>query len=479
MPDVDILIKATDSASGAIDKITGKLSGMGTAFSDAAKGVTSGIKSNLEAAAGDLDALIGIVPDVVRIGTMVVDLAKIGAVAVDIEVAYDRMASSIAGGTAVLDKLKESSKNTIGDTALMGVVVNTLAGAGEELTKTLLPAQPAIMEIARALHAANPLVGDTVDLYARLNEAVKRHSEGALESQGIMVDFAGAQTELADSLGIGRIELDDNQKSQAMLNALLEAGAPLVAEWGGNIARLSDPYAQLDANISSLSENVAKLVTVPVSKAAGGLAEFTEQLMTTAEVQATGDKALIAANQNYAATLLFYRRGAAGYTEEMLKQAAAARDLAFEVYNAGYSTAYWVQQAPQIEGVAAAIDSVSEATTGVKDGMQSLAQDEAMLALFAIPDKPMVEAPQAADVGADMAKAMKGGLESATSPIGPILSSWAAELSGNEQIAAMGTSFAEELSSAIVGGFTASQFSGVGAEIAAAILDAISSEIGY
>lgn len=237
---LNIIITGKDMASGALGSVGKALGGLGAA---ALAGV---------AVAGAAVAGLG-----VALGKLAIDAAPLEGIGM----AFDIMSEK--AGLALAD-LQAASAGTISDFELMRSANVALTGAGEDLGQAFGRDLPQLLEISRA--AARATGQDVGFLFTSLVTGIKRTSPMLIDNTGLQLKLGEANQALADSLGITVEQLTGEQRQIALLNATLEAGAAMVADFGGGQLTAAEKMAQFRASAQNTKDQIG-LALLPALQA--------------------------------------------------------------------------------------------------------------------------------------------------------------------------------------------------------------------
>ncbi len=174
MPDVGILIKAKDEASGAIKNVKSSLNDLGKSAGDATS--LSGAFTQLGGAIGIAAAAVG----AFKVGQVVVDLAQVGAQAQRVEVSFGTLTRQAGiSGDALLAAMQKASSGTIANTELMLTANRALAlgvaDSADEMSQLMqvaiargkalgLSAQQAFNDLVTGIGRMSPLILDNLGI---------------------------------------------------------------------------------------------------------------------------------------------------------------------------------------------------------------------------------------------------------------------------------------------------------------------------
>lgn len=161
------------------------------------------------------------------------DFAKLGAEFSQIQQAFDSMTRQ-AGVSAdgLVSELQRASARTVSEMELISSANRALLFdiPAEELSN--------LMEIARA--SATATGGAVSDMFDDIVTGIARGSPMILDNLGLTLKIGEATEAYAASLGKSAAELTAAERSQAILNATLEAGEDLINRVGDAAAELTD-----------------------------------------------------------------------------------------------------------------------------------------------------------------------------------------------------------------------------------------------
>jgi hypothetical protein len=194
-----------------------------------------------------------------------IESARIGSVLEKQAVAFNNLSN--AAGTSskrMIDSLKASSQGLIAESDLM-------AAAGKAMLMNI-PADK-ISELMKIAAATSKMTGQSItDAFNDITMGVARQSRMILDNLGIIVNVDAANAKYAKTLGVTADSLDDAQKRQAFMNAVLEAGADMIKRLGSSSGAL-DGVNKLIAAQSDLWADVNKVVAQFLDKELTGYAK--------------------------------------------------------------------------------------------------------------------------------------------------------------------------------------------------------------
>ena len=249
---LNLIISATDKASGTLKGITGALGGLGKFAMGAAV-------AGIGAAVTGVTALAG------GIGILAKEAAMLGPVTD----AFDAINKSIGKNSdEMLSSLSNASNGLITNTELM----KTFNKAAQLVNKDFASKLPDAMDYLGKVAGAT---GQDLDyLLDSLVTGVGRLSPMILDNLGIQVDLVAAQEAYALSIGKSASELTKAEQQTALMNQVMEK---LATNTEGMTA-ISDPFKQLAVTFTNVKDTVAQAVgpvILPlIQRLADGISKF-------------------------------------------------------------------------------------------------------------------------------------------------------------------------------------------------------------
>ena len=235
MSDYDLKssVTMTNQASPVLQKLQGDLDQTGRKFdglgSQSSKlGIDMGALGGAAAAVG----LSFSVAAVAGLGKAAIELGNVGAQSLRTEAVFRSLAGGADEAAQLLDNLRAASGNTASDMVLMQASMTPLIGVTAELRRAFIAADPTILALAKAISDATPQLGNATDLYASFSEGLRRGNPRMLESAGLVIDQKRVFDQYATSLGITATQLNDSQKTQALLNEVMRQSPDIIARIG-------------------------------------------------------------------------------------------------------------------------------------------------------------------------------------------------------------------------------------------------------
>lgn len=262
--------KATAGYSKEADKSKKSSDAAAQGFSAAGKGAEAGAKG-----VGILGAAIQfalspitlIISAIAAAGAAMFQLGLRGAEIRGIETAFANLVSPVLkSGESVQDfvnNLRQAAGDTIAQVELLKSTNLALAGTSGELRDTFARSLPRLLEIARVQAAAT---GESVAfLFDSLVRGIKRGSPLIIDNTGLVLDLTKANQALAEQLGISVDQLTEEQKTIALINATVAAGAQAIEAAGGIQVTAATRLATIQSLITNTIDNIAKGVEPLVS----------------------------------------------------------------------------------------------------------------------------------------------------------------------------------------------------------------------
>ncbi|MDD5527312.1 MAG: hypothetical protein PHE11_07930 [Candidatus Omnitrophica bacterium] len=241
MADLKIVISALNKASGDIKKVKSDIEGLGKAGKNAEGGLKA-VGAGLSAAwqvGLSAAAAIGAAAGAVK---LLSDAAQEGAAFQRMEEASGSLAVSMnADMDVILEALRGASLGMVSDFDLMqaasrAMMLGVSADAGQ-LSQ--------LMEVAALRGRAMGL--STTQAFNDIVTGIGRASPLILDNLGIVVDAEARYKAYADSIGKTSEELSKAEKTQALLNGVLESSAALLQSTGGLTVDNAGKWEQLSA----------------------------------------------------------------------------------------------------------------------------------------------------------------------------------------------------------------------------------------
>lgn len=307
--EVGIRLTATDRATGTIEQVRKSLGGLDGAAGLATKGM-----AGLAGAFG-AGMVLQFGQQIVGAG---VEMARMAGQAEQVAGSMQGLAASFGqSGDAMLEALKRASNGTIAEYDLMlGANKAMMLGVATNADQL-----EGIMKVALSRGAAMGL--STTQAFDNLVTGLGRGSALILDNLGItMQSLRAAEETYAASLGKTTEALSDQEKKQAMVNAVLKEAESVDLS---NVDGMAASFAQAQAAVADMKASLGELFgpamvagANAITAAVNELKEFSEAASADDLTRAQADAAEIAAQINVLERQrLDVVREIAGYKSEM------------------------------------------------------------------------------------------------------------------------------------------------------------------
>jgi len=264
MANLQIVISALNKASGEINKVKTEIKGVGDTGKIAEGGV-KGFGSALSSVIGTAAMVAGAVAGVSVAIKEVIEAAKEGAAFQRMEEASASLARSLdADMSDILDALREASLGMVSDFDLMQAASRAMmlgvSADSEQLAQ--------LMEVAALRGRAMGI--STTQAFNDIVTGIGRASPHILDNLGIVIDAEGKYQDYAESVGKTAEELTKAEKTQALLNGVLESSKGLLEETGGLTLDNAGKWEQM----SAAQKNYFDLVKSDIADATSWWAEY-------------------------------------------------------------------------------------------------------------------------------------------------------------------------------------------------------------
>jgi hypothetical protein len=242
MADLKLIISVLNKASGDINKVKKDIEGLGTAGKNAEGGLKalgSGISAAWKVSMGAAASIAAVAGSV----KLLTDAAQEGAAFQRMEEASGSLAASLnTDMDDILSSLQGASLGMVSDFDLMqassrAMMLGVSADAGE-LSQ--------LMEVAALRGRAMGI--STTQAFNDIVTGIGRASPLILDNLGIVVDAEARYQAYADSVGKTAEELSKAEKTQALLNGVLESSKGLLEATGGLTVDNAGKWEQLSAS---------------------------------------------------------------------------------------------------------------------------------------------------------------------------------------------------------------------------------------
>ena len=264
MANLQIVISALNKASGEINKVKSEIKGVGDT-GKVAEGGVKGFGASLSSVIGTAAMVAGAIAGVSVAIKEVIEAAKEGAAFQRMEEASASLARSLdADMSDILDALREASLGMVSDFDLMQAASRAMmlgvSADSEELAQ--------LMEVAALRGRAMGI--STTQAFNDIVTGIGRASPHILDNLGIVIDAEGKYQAYAEAVGKTAEELTKAEKTQALLNGVLESSKGLLEETGGLTLDNAGKWEQM----SAAQKNYFDLVKSDIADATSWWAEY-------------------------------------------------------------------------------------------------------------------------------------------------------------------------------------------------------------
>ena len=264
MANVQVIISALNRASSEIAKVKKDIEGVGKAGKDAQGGLKTfgdGLSSAWKASLAAVAAITSVALAIKEVQ----DAAKEGAAFQRMEEASASLARSLdADMSEIMDALREASLGMVSDFDLMQAASRAMmlgvSADSEQLAQ--------LMEVAALRGRAMGI--STTQAFNDIVTGIGRASPMILDNLGIVVDAEGKYQAYAEAVGKTAEELTKAEKTQALLNGVLESSKGLLEETGGLTLDNAGKWEQM----SAAQKNYFDLVKSDIADATSWWAEY-------------------------------------------------------------------------------------------------------------------------------------------------------------------------------------------------------------
>lgn len=209
----------------------------------------------LDTSLGALAATAGIVTTAIATAKKVIEFSREGAAIQRLEESGNSLAASMDSDMdEIVQSVKAASLGTISEldiisSANRAMMLGVSANA-DQLAN--------LMEVAALRARAMGL--STTQAFNDIVTGIGRQSPLILDNLGIVIDSNTVYEEYAQKIGDADGVLTEYQKTQALLNQVLETGNQLIAEQGDLVVDNAAIWEQLDANFENSGNNFKKFI---------------------------------------------------------------------------------------------------------------------------------------------------------------------------------------------------------------------------
>ena len=191
-----------------------------------------------------------------------------------IEKQFENLAEAAGlSGRALESSLKQAAGGLIDTTDLLATARGALIEFGDSASRL-----PELLNVSR--QATIALGGDVNERFQGIIQGIEATSQKQLKAQGIFIDVDKALKDYAKTLGLASSELNQAQKQQALLNAVIEQGGAKFKDAQGGLVPISVAIKRIGVNFKEAFEETAKSFNdkfgPTIAKALTAVANFTE-----------------------------------------------------------------------------------------------------------------------------------------------------------------------------------------------------------
>ena len=148
-----------------------------------------------------------------------------------------------------------------------------MLGVSGEFGTKFGKALPEFLKIAKV--EADATGRSVNELFNNLVEGVKKGTPKLIENTGLIIDQKAAYQDYAKTLGVTVAQLSDTDKSQALLNATLIAGAAAIDTLSGSAESNADKLDRQQATITNIFDGLA----IAIQPAFGTVLDATQKVL--------------------------------------------------------------------------------------------------------------------------------------------------------------------------------------------------------
>ena len=211
------------------------------------------------------------------------EFGKLGAIAEQTAISFESVITNAGQTVEMLDQLRAAAKGTVSDVGLMQMANQALVGTTGQFRDAMAAALPQVLEMARASAILNPQLGTTEHQFDRLTLGLKRLEPRILDDIGLELRLTQVNKEYADQVGKSVDALTVEERSFALLNAVLAKHDDYLKLAGNNASSAVAPYERLEASVKNLVNAIAQDANPAIAKLVEGLNSTANALLTIIE----------------------------------------------------------------------------------------------------------------------------------------------------------------------------------------------------
>ena len=275
----ELLIKVSADTNTAIKEINrlNKEVGSLTKQVDKSKTSVKGQKKSFDSLAKSTSNVTGLLTKItlglgaMGIAVKGIEFANMAADAEQAADAFDKIVTDMgADSVAVFEEIKAAAQGLIPDAAIKQSATTALS-LGVPLEKL---AQ--LMEVARA--KSREMGTDAKKAFEDLATGIGRGSPMILDNLGLTIKLGAANEKMAASLGKTVKELTKEEKTLALTNAVIDAGATSVERYADAALTSKEKIAKMNASLDNLKVAVGSLLLTPLVKLTETTTKFVDSI---------------------------------------------------------------------------------------------------------------------------------------------------------------------------------------------------------
>ena len=175
------------------------------------------------------------------------------ATSLQVEGQFRRTAENVGlDAGRMMTAVRNATAGIVDDTALQAATTRSLAlGVGQDVGQ-----MTTLWQLARL--QSRELGGTVEEQFQRMSQAIAQGSADTLIQQGFTIRSEQLFSQYAESIGTTSAELDQNTRSQIVLNTVLEEGAQKLAEADLAILTEAESLKQMQAELSNTTDNLLR-----------------------------------------------------------------------------------------------------------------------------------------------------------------------------------------------------------------------------
>ena len=174
------------------------------------------------------------------------------ATSLQVEGQFRRTAENVGlDAGRMMTAVRNATAGIVDDTALQATTRSLALGVGQDVGQ-----MTTLWQLARL--QSRELGGTVEEQFQRMSQAIAQGSADTLIQQGFTIRSEQLFSQYAESIGTTSAELDQNTRSQIVLNSVLEEGAQKLAEADLAILTEAESLKQMQAELSNTTDNLLR-----------------------------------------------------------------------------------------------------------------------------------------------------------------------------------------------------------------------------